>query len=355
MAVASSVSADAGDAQQVAVGAVVYRDHCATCHGANLEGQPEWKSRTADGRLPAPPHDETGHTWHHSDETLFGLIKVGLQPPVAPAGYKTDMPAFGTVFDRPSVRNAAECWHVRFVSGRRYRRFQANFYQTEEGFVRVMPGVPGFVMRRRRQAAVGGARFPFRLALQLRSVAARAMIAVDDRAKRDLLRVAGISADIRRRPPRTPPAVTAVATIARPRTGGMAFASFGITLAGRQRSSLSRERRARLGTDSSYGDTDYGDGPVVRSLRPAAAPRGHSGAGEAVERRRNGSRSLSVGDHWRAGSGFAALFVKPSLERLGEGMSKASLTSRAASRTSLRLQHDWPMPTTVSRPVGSRA
>lgn len=93
----SSVGADAGEAQQVALGAVVYRDHCASCHGAKLEGQPEWKSRTADGRLPAPPHDETGHTWHHSDETLFGLIKIGLQPPVAPAGYKTDMPAFGAV------------------------------------------------------------------------------------------------------------------------------------------------------------------------------------------------------------------------------------------------------------------
>ena len=94
---ASVIDADANDSRQVALGAIVYRDHCASCHGASLEGQPEWKSRTADGRLPAPPHDETGHPWHHSDETLFSLIKVGLQPPVAPVGYKTDMPAFGAV------------------------------------------------------------------------------------------------------------------------------------------------------------------------------------------------------------------------------------------------------------------
>lgn len=100
---ASTASADADDKRQVALGETVYRDHCASCHGANLEGQPEWKSRTADGRLPAPPHDETGHTWHHSDETLFGLIKVGLQPPVAPAGYKTDMPAFGAVLNDEQI------------------------------------------------------------------------------------------------------------------------------------------------------------------------------------------------------------------------------------------------------------
>ena len=89
--------ADAGDARQVALGATVYRDNCASCHGANLEGQPEWKSRKPDGRFPAPPHDETGHTWHHPDDTLFQITKVGLKPPVAPAGYESDMPAFGPV------------------------------------------------------------------------------------------------------------------------------------------------------------------------------------------------------------------------------------------------------------------
>ena len=87
--------ADAGNASQVTLGAAVYRDHCASCHGANLEGQPEWKSRKSDGRLPAPPHDQTGHTWHHSDDILFQITKGGLKPPLAPAGYQSDMPAFG--------------------------------------------------------------------------------------------------------------------------------------------------------------------------------------------------------------------------------------------------------------------
>jgi mono/diheme cytochrome c family protein len=87
--------ADPSDARQVALGATVYRDHCARCHGANLEGQPEWQHRKPDGRLPAPPHDATGHTWHHSDEQLFRLTKSGVVPPIAPQGYESDMPGFG--------------------------------------------------------------------------------------------------------------------------------------------------------------------------------------------------------------------------------------------------------------------
>ena len=94
---ASAGRADADDARQVALGTAVYRDHCASCHGANLEGQPDWKSRKPDGRLPAPPHDETGHTWHHPDDMLFQITKLGLKPPMAPAGYQSDMPAFGAV------------------------------------------------------------------------------------------------------------------------------------------------------------------------------------------------------------------------------------------------------------------
>jgi len=92
--------ADPDDARQVARGGMVYRQYCASCHGARLEGQPEWRTRKADGKLPAPPHDETGHTWHHPDVQLFPLTKHGLRPPLAPDGYKSDMPAFdGTLTD----------------------------------------------------------------------------------------------------------------------------------------------------------------------------------------------------------------------------------------------------------------
>jgi len=74
-------------------GAKLYAEACASCHGANLEGQPDWMVRKPDGKLPAPPHDETGHTWHHSDRQLLTIVRDGLEA-IAP-GYGTDMPAFG--------------------------------------------------------------------------------------------------------------------------------------------------------------------------------------------------------------------------------------------------------------------
>ena len=87
--------ADPHDSAKVAVGARVYAQNCATCHGAKLEGQPNWREPLPNGRLPAPPHDESGHTWHHPDSVLFGIVKNGLVPPYAPKDYESDMPAFG--------------------------------------------------------------------------------------------------------------------------------------------------------------------------------------------------------------------------------------------------------------------
>ena len=85
--------ADPRDAQTVALGAKVYAANCASCHGAKLEGQPQWQRRLPSGRMPAPPHDESGHTWHHPDEVLFGITKHGVAR-YAPPGYESDMPAF---------------------------------------------------------------------------------------------------------------------------------------------------------------------------------------------------------------------------------------------------------------------
>ncbi|WP_298362285.1 c-type cytochrome [uncultured Litoreibacter sp.] len=66
------------DAEVAALGQSIYAEQCAACHGARLEGQPNWRMRGEDGLLPAPPHDATGHTWHHDDKTLFTLTKYGL-------------------------------------------------------------------------------------------------------------------------------------------------------------------------------------------------------------------------------------------------------------------------------------
>jgi mono/diheme cytochrome c family protein len=81
--------------EKVEQGAKVYKQYCAACHGDKLEGQPDWRTRLPNGRLPAPPHDDSGHTWHHPDRVLFAITKHGLVPPHAPQGYQSDMPAFG--------------------------------------------------------------------------------------------------------------------------------------------------------------------------------------------------------------------------------------------------------------------
>ena len=77
-----------------------YQEYCASCHGVNLEGQANWRSRNQDGTLPAPPHDETGHTWHHETEMLFEYTKLGGQVTLEAVGVKnftSGMPAFGDV------------------------------------------------------------------------------------------------------------------------------------------------------------------------------------------------------------------------------------------------------------------
>lgn len=86
------------DDRQLALGRKLYASHCAACHGAQLEGQPNWRERRTDGRLPAPPHDESGHTWHHPDAQLFDLTRNGLVPGrTAPEGYESDMPAYAGI------------------------------------------------------------------------------------------------------------------------------------------------------------------------------------------------------------------------------------------------------------------
>lgn len=94
--------ADPGNQRLVAQGRLVYGQRCASCHGANLEGQPNWKEELPEGGRPAPPHDETGHTWHHADELLFDIVKRGPEAmPTAGSTYR--MPAFGGVLSDDEI------------------------------------------------------------------------------------------------------------------------------------------------------------------------------------------------------------------------------------------------------------
>lgn len=94
--------ADPSDAAQVDRGQAVYTEQCASCHGADLKGHPDWQRRLPNGRMPPPPHDATGHTWHHPDEILFGMIQRGVAA-YAWKGYESDMPAFGNTLSDDDI------------------------------------------------------------------------------------------------------------------------------------------------------------------------------------------------------------------------------------------------------------
>lgn len=78
-------------------GAAIYAENCASCHGADLKGEADWQTPNPDGTLPAPPHDEDGHTWHHSDRLLVNYIKLGGAQAMEQEGligFKSGMPAY---------------------------------------------------------------------------------------------------------------------------------------------------------------------------------------------------------------------------------------------------------------------
>lgn len=86
--------------RDLVAGQARYQEHCAACHGVKLEGQPNWRAPNDDGTLPAPPHDETGHTWHHDNELLFEYTKLGGRGALALRGISdlnSAMPAFEDV------------------------------------------------------------------------------------------------------------------------------------------------------------------------------------------------------------------------------------------------------------------
>ena len=82
------------DAALVAQGQRIYAQHCARCHGARGEGQPNWRERGDDGLLPAPPHDASGHTWHHPDSVLIRITRDGVAAVAGDPNYRTAMPVY---------------------------------------------------------------------------------------------------------------------------------------------------------------------------------------------------------------------------------------------------------------------
>ena len=53
--------------------------------------------------MPAPPHDETGHTWHHPDQVLFDITKLGIVAAANLKDYKTVMPIYEGVLSDEEI------------------------------------------------------------------------------------------------------------------------------------------------------------------------------------------------------------------------------------------------------------
>jgi mono/diheme cytochrome c family protein len=90
------------DADLVARGQRVYREHCASCHGADAEGAPNWEEQNEAGELPAPPHGPEGHTWRHPDAELHHMIAEGWRDPFNGTQHLT-MPAFGSILSEAEI------------------------------------------------------------------------------------------------------------------------------------------------------------------------------------------------------------------------------------------------------------
>ena len=64
-------------------GRELYALYCASCHGVDGGGQYPDNPYLPDasGRVGAPPHDSTGHTWHHPDAVLVRIVQEGRAMP----------------------------------------------------------------------------------------------------------------------------------------------------------------------------------------------------------------------------------------------------------------------------------
>lgn len=119
------------DPARVAQGETLYAQYCAQCHGASLEGAPEWKKPLPDGSLPAPPHDDSGHTWHHADKTLLDITLRGGQAVYGDANTKSNMPAFEGKLTADEAATILDFFKSRW--GNDEREFQWWITATQDG------------------------------------------------------------------------------------------------------------------------------------------------------------------------------------------------------------------------------
>lgn len=126
---AATITACASDTETVSEavserGGELYQANCASCHGADLVGSPDWKTPNEDGSYPPPPHDSSGHTWHHSDSVLMEIIRSGSDLP------ESRMPAFGDRLTDEDIEAILE--YIKTSWGAREKAFQNQVTEQED-------------------------------------------------------------------------------------------------------------------------------------------------------------------------------------------------------------------------------
>jgi hypothetical protein len=118
------------DAKLLTEGRAINDPERAACHGAELEGRPDWRSPLPIRRLPASRRDASGHTWHPPDEVLFRVVKEGTAAIVG-GGYESDMPGFGDVLSDAEIRAILE--YIKSAWPARERQYQGERSASGDG------------------------------------------------------------------------------------------------------------------------------------------------------------------------------------------------------------------------------
>lgn len=109
------------DTSRLEEGERIYQQYCASCHGSEGEGQPNWERQNAQGELPAPPHRPEGHTWKHSDDMLYRIIAEGWRDPWNKTERLT-MPAFEDVLTPAEIRSVINFLKSLWTSEQRHHQ-----------------------------------------------------------------------------------------------------------------------------------------------------------------------------------------------------------------------------------------
>jgi len=114
------------DSEKIAQGKALYIQYCATCHKANGEGDPDWKIRNEDGSFNPPPHDSSGHTWHHDDDLLIDIITNGSSFP------DTKMPVYKDQLSKEEVEATLEYIKSWWGSEERQIQWERTWYAQQQ-------------------------------------------------------------------------------------------------------------------------------------------------------------------------------------------------------------------------------